>query len=173
MQATSVEFLSPTTPMDSRANVLVGYLDYFRAVLIDKTRALAHDELQSSPLPSGWTPLELLNHLAAVERRWLVWGFEGTTVDDPWTDHRDGRWWVAPHLARDEVIEALTSQARVTRTIVGRHDLADVGQPGDRWDGAEPATLERVLLHLLQEYARHAGHLDVVVELANGRVGEE
>jgi hypothetical protein len=47
-----------------------------------------------------------------------------------------------------------------------------VGEPGPRWDGAPPATLERVLLHLVQEYARHAGHLDVVRELIDGRVGE-
>lgn len=50
-------------------------------------------------------------------------------------------------------------------------DSAD-GQPGGRWDGAEPPTLERGLFHLLQEYARHVGHLDVVRELLDGEVGE-
>jgi len=60
----------------------------------------------------------------------------------------------------------------VTRDVVRRHDLAEVGQPGERWDGAEPATLERILFHLLQEYARHVGHLDVVRELVDGVVGE-
>jgi Protein of unknown function (DUF664) len=49
---------------------------------------------------------------------------------------------------------------------------AEVGQPGERWDGADPATLERVLFHLLQEYARHLGQLDIVVELATGQTGE-
>ena len=44
--------------------------------------------------------------------------------------------------------------------------------PGERWEGAEPATLERVLLHLVQEYARHLGQLDVVVELGEGTIGE-
>ena len=53
-----------------------------------------------------------------------------------------------------------------------RTDLADIGQPGPRWDGADPASLERVLFHLLQEYARHVGHLDIVVELADGQTGE-
>jgi hypothetical protein len=47
-----------------------------------------------------------------------------------------------------------------------------VGQPGDRWDGADPATLERILFHLVQEYARHVGHLDIVRELIDGEVGE-
>jgi hypothetical protein len=47
-----------------------------------------------------------------------------------------------------------------------------VGQPGERWDGADPPTLERILFHLLQEYARHVGHLDIVTELATGAAGE-
>jgi hypothetical protein len=66
----------------------------------------------------------------------------------------------------------LDDQAGRTRVIVESHDVDDIGQPGDRWDGADPATLERVLFHLLQEYARHLGHLDVVTELATDQTGE-
>ena len=51
------------------------------------------------------------------------------------------------------------------------HDLGDLGAPSDRWEGDRPPPLERVLLHLIQEYARHAGHLDVVRELADGATG--
>ncbi len=43
-----------------------------------------------------------------------------------------------------------------------------MGKPGERWDGADPPTLDWVLFHLLQEYARHLGHLDIVTELATG-----
>jgi hypothetical protein len=64
------------------------------------------------------------------------------------------------------------AQAARSRAVVESHDLADIGQPGDGWAGAEPATLERVMLHLLQEYARHIGHLDIVSELADGQTGE-
>jgi hypothetical protein len=56
--------------------------------------------------------------------------------------------------------------------IIISHALTDVGQPGERWAGNPPATLERVLFHLLQEYARHLGHLDIVAELAGGPTGE-
>jgi len=63
-------------------------------------------------------------------------------------------------------------QAARTRAIVESHDLAEVGQPGPRWDGADPPELERILFHLLQEYARHVGHLDIVSELADGETGE-
>jgi len=44
-----------------------------------------------------------------------------------------------------------------------------MGQPGQGW---RPASLERILFHLLQEYARHLGHLDIVCELADGQIGE-
>ena len=47
-----------------------------------------------------------------------------------------------------------------------------MGAPGERWDGAAPATLERCLLHLVQEYARHVGQLDIVRELLDGATGE-
>jgi hypothetical protein len=47
-----------------------------------------------------------------------------------------------------------------------------VGQPGERWDGHDPPTLERILFHLLQEYARHLGHLDIVTEFATGLAQE-
>jgi len=47
-----------------------------------------------------------------------------------------------------------------------------VGQPSERWVGADPPTLERGLFHLLQEYASHLGHLDIVVEIVTGQSGE-
>ena len=70
------------------------------------------------------------------------------------------------------LVAELREQGARTRAIVQAHDPSERSQPGERWAGAEPATLERVLLHLLQEYARHLGHLDVVVELITGRTGE-
>jgi len=63
-------------------------------------------------------------------------------------------------------------QAARSRAVIESHPLDEAGQPGERWDGADPATLERILFHLLQEYARHVGHLDIVTELATGRSGE-
>ena len=128
---------------------------------------------RGSILPSGWSPLELVKHLTFVEMRWLEWGFEGTPVDDPWGDQRQDRWYVGP----DETIPRTwpppwPDGASSPRRSPRRHDLDEIGAPGERWDGAPPATLERCLLHLVQEYARHLGHLDVVRELLDGRTGE-
>jgi uncharacterized damage-inducible protein DinB len=168
----SLPFPEPTTAVSSRAEVFLGYLDYFRSRLVSKIEALPASELRSSRLPSGWTPIELLKHLAHVEMRWLEWGFEGRRVADPWADQRDGRWYVAADETLAELVTALRAQATRTRAIVESHDLADIGQPSDRWDGADPPALERILFHLLQEYARHVGHLDIISELAGGQIGE-
>lgn len=119
--------------------------------------ALPEAEQRRSRLPSGWTPLALVRHLTFVERRWLVWGFEGRDVGDPWGDHVDDRWHVGDDEDAAQVLADLGEQGRVTTALVGRHRLDEVGAPGPRWDGAAPATLERVLLHLLQEHARHLG----------------
>jgi uncharacterized damage-inducible protein DinB len=168
----SVEFPSPTIPASSQREVFLRYLDYFRSRLVSKLRALPAAELAGSRLPSGWTPLELLKHLRYMERRWLEWGFEGRAIADPWADQKDDRWFVADDENLDGLLAGLAEQAERSRAIIEAHDLAEVGQPGERWDGAEPATLERVLFHVLQEYARHVGHLDIVCELASGTTGE-
>jgi len=168
----ALPFPSPTSPVDSRAELLTGYLAYFRSVLADKLHGLDDDALRRSRLPSGWTPLELLRHLIQVERRWLEWGFEGRDVGDPWADHRDARWYVDPSTTLDDLLAELDAQANMSQQVVAAHDLDERGAPGERWDGHEPATMERVLLHLVQEYARHVGHLDVVRELIDGTTGE-
>ena len=168
----STPFPEPTTPAASRAEVFLRYLDYFRSRLVSKLQTLPDDELRRSRLPSGWTPLELAKHLRYVELRWLEWGFEGRDVGDPWGDSEGGRWRVDPDETLATLLAGLREQAARSQAIVKAHDLDEVGKPGERWDGADPATLERVLFHLLQEYARHVGHLDIVTELATGNSGE-
>jgi uncharacterized damage-inducible protein DinB len=165
-------FPGPTTPAASQAEVFLRYLDYFRSRLVSKLESLPAEELRASRLPSGWTPLELIKHLRYVELRWLEWRFEGTTVANPWGDDREGRWYVADDETLAGLAAALAEQAGRTRQIVLSHDLPDIGRSGDRWNGASPASLERVLLHLVQEYARHLGQLDIVSEMAGAELGE-
>lgn len=166
-------FPEPTAPTDSRRELFLRYLDYFRSVLVDKLDGLSDEQLRGSVLPSGWTPIELLKHLSYVERRWLVWGFSGDSIDDPWGDRNtEGRWYVGADESLADLLATYRAQAATSRAVIEGHDLSDIGQPGPRWDGADPASLERILLHLVQEYARHVGHLDIVRELIDGRTGE-
>lgn len=163
-------FPEPTVPAGTTAEVFGRYLAYYRGTLAAKLRALPEAELRSSRLPSGWTPLELLKHLTYMERRWLEWGFEGVKLPDPWGDQAgadpDGRWHVGPDETLEGLLAGLAARAAKSEEIVARHDLRETGQPSERWGGKPPATLERVLFHMFQEYARHVGHLDIVAELA-------
>jgi hypothetical protein len=167
-----MSFPSPTGPGLARNEVFVMYLDYFRERIIDKVTSLPLDALIVSVVPTDWTALELVRHLTFVEMRWLEWGFEGQSVDEPWGDHLGERWFVGPYDTLDSLVEALRNQGIQSGEIVRRHDLDEPGQPGPRWNGDEPATFERVLFHLVGEYARHLGHLDIYAELAEGPVGE-
>jgi Protein of unknown function (DUF664) len=168
----SLPFPEPTRPASSRAEVFVGYLDYFRSRILVLVEGLPPVELRQSRLPSGWTPLQLVKHLTFVELRWLEWGFEGQQVADPWGDAEAGRWHVSADETCPQLLAALRAQGGRSRATVRSHDLGDIGQPGPRWNGANPPTLERILLHLMQEYARHLGHLDIVAELVDGAQGE-
>ena len=168
----SVPLPEPTAPARSRAEVFVRYLHYFRSRVITNIEGLPGPALRQSQLASSWTPLELLKHLSYVELRLLEWRFEGRPITDPWGDNRGDRWYVAPDETLDHLVAALRTQAERSRAVIEAHDLAEMGKPGPRWDGGHPATLERILFHLVQEYARHLGHLDFVAELATGQLGE-
>ncbi|HEX5542932.1 MAG TPA: DinB family protein [Micromonospora sp.] len=168
----AIPFPSPTVPAAGRTEVFIRYLDYFREAVLAKVSALPEEELRSSRLPSGWSPLELLKHLRYVELRWIEWGFQGRDVGEPWGDRRGDRWHIAPEETRDDLMAALRAQGAHTRAVVEASELSTPGKPSPRWDGADPPPLERVLFHLLQEYARHLGHLDIVVELAGGPTGD-
>jgi hypothetical protein len=162
----------PTDAAESLSALLLTYLDFYRGRVVAKVMGLSGTDRRSSRLASGWTPLELLHHLRHVERRWMEWGFVDAALPEPWADHRGDRWFVPDDLPDAHVIEALRAQGRRTREITELVGPGARGVASGRWRGAEPATVERVLLHLMQEYARHLGHLDVVVEIATGAAGE-
>jgi uncharacterized damage-inducible protein DinB len=163
---------SPSDFYEARSQVFVAYLDYFRSRIVARIEELPVSALRESRLASGWTPLQLVKHLTFVELRWLEWGFKGVSVDEPWGDWRDDHWFVAETETVEEVLAAFASQGVRSREIIEANDLATLGEPGPRWKGEQPPTLERILFHLLGEYARHVGHLDIVCELVIGSTGE-
>ncbi len=153
------------------AGLFASYLDWYRETVIRKVTALPEAERRRSRLPSGWTPVELLVHLAYMERRWIVWGFLGEQVEAPWGDTDGERWHVAPGVAVEQVAGFLRSAGERTRAVLAETPLEQRAAVGGRFV-ADPPRLAWICFHVLQEYARHAGHLDVAVELADGPTGE-
>lgn len=164
----------PPHTLSDPHELLSAYLDWYRDTLLRKLEGLSESELRSSRLPSGWTPLELLQHLTWVERRWLRWGFTAEPTEDAWGDNGpDGRWHVPAELPPGEVKARFRAQCERSRAITEKAALTERAAVGGRFASQEDApALSWILFHLLQEYARHVGQLDIVRELADGAVGE-
>jgi uncharacterized damage-inducible protein DinB len=159
---------------DDLRGVLLDYLDFFRGVVAGKLEGLTDADLTGSVVPSGWTPSGLVHHLVNVERRWLEWGFLGRQVEDPWRDATEDGGWVTLDRPVAELEAMLDDAAARSRSIVESHELTEVAATTGRFRDADTAPqLQWILLHLIQEYARHVGHLDIARELVDGRTGEE
>jgi uncharacterized damage-inducible protein DinB len=168
----STVFPEPASTGDLRG-LMLDYLDFLRGVVADKVTGLTEDELGSSAVPSGWTPAGLVNHLVNVERRWLRWGFLAEPVPDPWRDASEDDGWVSPTATSAELRALLEASGARTRVIVEAHELTETAGVGGRFADEESAPqLQWILLHLIQEFARHAGHLDIARELVDGETGE-
>ncbi len=154
--------------------LLLAYLDHYRSTVARKLAGMSETDLRTAWLPSGWTPLELANHLLHMERRWIQWGFAAEAVDEPWGDgDQDDRWVVPADASADDLIASMRRGGERTRALVADASLDDPAALGGRFQSDdERPTLAWTLFHVLQEYARHTGHLDAARELADGAVGE-
>ena len=148
------------------------YLDWVRQDVAATVLALPDDVRRSTTLPSGWTPIELLSHVLHMEQRWFVWGFLGEQVDEPWGDWTDdepwgrdeARWVVAGHVSAEQLAQRLAEIGARTSAILRDFPLDATASPGGRF-AADPPSLEWICFHVLAEYARHAGQLDVALEV--------
>lgn len=157
------------------------YLDFYREQVIEGVLSLEPDQRRASRLPSGWTPIELLSHVLHMEQRWFVWGFLGEQVadvwgdwdtdEDPWEADSVARWSVPDGVTAEDLADRLRAVGGRTTEVLATHSPDARAADGGRFAG-DPATLEWICFHVLQEYARHAGHLDIAVELAGGSTGE-
>jgi hypothetical protein len=149
------------------------YLDWVRAEIVAGVLGLTPREQRTSQVPSGWTPIELLSHALHMEQRWFVWGFLGEQVADPWGDWDvdepwdeavEGRWHVPDEVTAEQLAERLDAIGARTREVLASYPLDALASPGGRF-ADDPPSLEWICFHVVAEYARHAGHLDVVAEI--------
>ena len=156
-----------------------GYLEWLREEVIGAVLALGPEEQRHARVPSGWSPLEMLSHLLHMERRWIVWGFLGEPVADPWGDWNvvdpglaggggaAARWAVGADDTAEDLAERLRALGERTRGVLLAEPPEAHARVGGRFPEAPP-TLEWICFHVLVEYARHAGHLDISTELSRG-----
>jgi hypothetical protein len=157
----------PAAEVAGEAALFAAYFTFLRETVAEKVLALSAEEQRTTRLASGWTPIELLSHLAHMERRWFVWGWLHEHVEAPWGDRSpdSGHWQVPADVSAESLVELLRSVGRRTDEVLATHDLDTWATPAEHFDEGLP-TLRWICFHVLHEYARHAGHLDIAVELA-------
>lgn len=152
--------------------LLDGFLDYYRATLAVKCDGLSDDQLRQRAVPpSKLSLLGLVRHMAEVERAWFRDRAAGE-VDDPiWvTDDRpDADFDDVDTADVGEAFDTWRDHCQRSREIVAGFDSLDhVFRINDRWE----VDLRWMLIHMVEEYARHAGHADFLRERVDGATGD-
>jgi len=173
------------TPRPLRADeatTLRAFLDHHRDTFRWKCTGLTQEQLAHSLPPSDMTLGGMMKHLAVVEQSWFEDDFLGSGLMPPydavdWDADRDWEW----HTAQDDTPEelfALLDEARRRSDAVLDEALATdgVGLDGlsvaEHPDGLGRFSLRWILLHMIEEYARHNGHADLIRESIDGRTGQ-
>lgn len=158
-------------PMTPEAAALRHFLDVQRTSALAIIDGLTEEQLRTPVLPSGWTPLGLIEHLGHAERHWFQEVACGTAVDLPWPDEGRPHVFSTSHPAA-EVLAFYREQCERGNAVLATMplDAQPVGRHGG-WLDAEVTDLRRIALHVLEETARHVGHLDAARELLDGRTG--
>lgn len=161
---------TPSAP-DERSTLL-SMLTYVRETALFKVRGLSDVDAHAAPILTSplTTPATLLNHLRWVEHDWLHRRVLGEDIDAPWTEEDpDGEMTEALTMSLSEVIAAYSAQINDSDAVIETLDLEQKTakpfpdfHPNVRW----------VVVHLIEETARHNGHLDLLREMADGTAGD-
>jgi uncharacterized damage-inducible protein DinB len=163
-------------PDAAEREMLGQYLDYQRATVLAKADGLTAEQLARPHPPSSLTLAGLLYHLALNEESWMEVHFAGLPERPPWTGvdwdaDPDWEFLTATTMAPDELREryrAACDRSRQAAAAAASLDQMSVFTGDNDWQ----FSLRWVLLHLIEETARHAGHADLLREAIDGTVGE-
>jgi len=157
--------------MDSETKGLLDCLESQREHVVGILDGLSSEALHLPVLPSGWTCLGLVNHLALdVERFWFRQVVAAETFDpDPDGDSASA-WVVSPDRSPEEILDRYRQEIEGANATIATTPLdAEPGAWPDFFGEWRLADLRAVMLHVIAETACHAGHLDAARELIDGR----
>jgi hypothetical protein len=157
---------------DAELKLLLRYLDAQRHHVLGILDGLDEEQLRKAPLPSGWTPRELVHHLALDDE--AFW-FRGTVageqeMKDAVAAGQDG-WKVPEETSGADAIALYRSEIERSDAIIRATalDAAPAWWPEDLFGEWRLDDLRDVIMHVIVETAAHAGHLDAARELIDGR----
>ena len=153
--------------------VLTTMLDYARDTVHAKCAGISEQDARRAPLPGSplTTISGLVSHLRWVEHHWIEVTLLGGPDQGPWTDEDpDREMRIATSIPIADLLDDYRSSCARYRELVAPLDLDTPSKGVLEWR-AEPVTLRWILFHLIEETARHNGHLDILRELADGVTG--
>ena len=152
--------------------MLETWLDFHRATLRQKCAGLSDADLRRRSVePSSMSLLGLVRHLAEVERVWFRRVLAGEDAPALYCskDHPDGDFDDVDIADVPASFAAWEEECVRARELAAAHDLDAVGQ---RQRHGEDVSLRWILVHMIEEYARHNGHADFLRERIDGAVGD-
>ena len=146
----------------SEAETLTGFLEFYRQSVVEAVGGLDRDALAYSPVASDSSPGGIVKHLAYVERWWFQDVLGGRDVEYPYTrDDPDADFRIEPGETAESLIELYERECAVAREVVASRPDLDAMYETPR----NPVSLRWILVHMIEETARHAGHIDILNEL--------
>ena len=143
-------------------------LDDYRDVVVWKLGGVSEDDARRALVPSGTTIGGVVKHLAFVERWWFQAVLGQTEPEFPWTDEDpDADWRLESDDTVASVIALYEAECEKSRTIVAGFDGPDDLVPYSD----DQISVRAVLVHMLDEVARHTGHMDILREQIDGGTG--
>jgi uncharacterized damage-inducible protein DinB len=159
-------------PAWDERTMLGTFLDYARATVHAKCADISEENARRAPLPTSplTTIAGLVSHVRWVEYSWMQCIFLGEEDHGPWTDEDpDREMRIALEIPIATLLAEYEAQCVRYRQLVAEHDLD--AKSVKKMRGGEPVTLRWILMHLIEETARHNGHIDVLREMADGVTG--
>jgi uncharacterized damage-inducible protein DinB len=151
--------------MESEREVLLFFLNRVRDAVVRASGGLTDEQARRAGVPSGTNLLGLIRHLTAVEEHWFLRVFLG---EDRRTEMSMD---VPAEATPDEVVSAYQRACirsdEIVRTSSGLSAMARTANPGED----RVASLRRIVVHMIEETARHAGHADILREQIDGATG--
>jgi hypothetical protein len=150
-------------------DTLTQMLDFLRATVVVKATGLTDEAAADRPVPaSALTVAGLVKHLTGTERFWFSIDFAGLDVTEPWPDDdRHGNFRLAPDDTLADIVAGYVAECEQSRRAIAGAPLDAIA----RADGMS-FNLRYALTHMIEETARHCGHLDLLRESIDGVTGQ-
>jgi uncharacterized damage-inducible protein DinB len=164
----AVQRVRPPEDGDEKQTLSI-LLDFLRATVVNKVAGLTDEQADMRSVRSSeLTPAGLVKHLSGVERFWFSIDFAGLDVPWPWTDEDPhGLFQLDEGETLADVVAAYQAECARSRDVTAQAGLDDRAKS----DGMN-FTLRYALAHMIEETARHCGHLDLIREAIDGQRGE-